>query len=115
VIVENRLGAGGTIGAAYAAKAAPDGYTIMLGAIAELAVGPAFYRNLPYDPRRDFVPVALAAESSAVLVVNPDLGIRSYKELVALAKSKPGQLTCASFGNGTSSVPTLSGLSCLTS
>jgi len=100
VIVENKPGAGGTIGAAAFAKLAPDGYSIMLGAIAELAVGPAFYDNLSYDPLKSFAPITRLGESSAVLVVDPKLGVKTFAELVALAKSRPGKLTCGSFGNG---------------
>ena len=101
VLVENRAGAGGTIGAASVAKAAPDGYTIALAAIAELVIAPAFYRALPYDPVRDFAPITRAAESSAVLVVNPALGVNTMQDLVAMARKAPRKLTCASAGNGT--------------
>jgi len=101
VIVENKPGAGGTIGAAAFAKMPPDGYSIMLGAIAELAVGPAFYDNLSYDPLKSFAPITRFGESSAVLVVNPKLGVETFADLIALAKSAPGKLTCGSFGNGT--------------
>jgi len=101
VIVENRPGAGGTIGATAFAKQPPDGYSIMLGTIAELAVGPGFYDNLSYDPLESFAPITRLVESAAVLVVNPVLGVRTYAELIALAKAKPGTLSCGSFGNGT--------------
>jgi tripartite-type tricarboxylate transporter receptor subunit TctC len=101
VIVENSPGAGGTIGADHLAKSAPDGYTIALAAAAELVVAPAFYRTLPYDTLRDFAAITRAGESSAVLVVNPSLGVKTLQDLVALAKRTPGKLTCASFGNGT--------------
>jgi tripartite-type tricarboxylate transporter receptor subunit TctC len=101
VLVENRPGAGGTIGASHVAKSAPDGYTIALAAAAELVVAPAFYRSLPYDTLRDFAPITRAGESSAVLVVNPSLGVKTFQDLVALAKKTPGKLACASFGNGT--------------
>lgn len=101
VIVENKPGAGGTLGASAFVKQPADGYSLMLGGMAELAIGPAFYGNLPYDPLKDFTPITVAAESSALLVVDPALGVRSFADLVALAKSKPGKLTCGSFGNGT--------------
>ena len=101
VVVENRPGAGGTIGATVFAKQPPDGYSIMLGTIAELAVGPGFYDNLSYEPLKHFAPITRLVESAAVLVVNPALGIRSFAELVAKAKANPGTLSCGSFGNGT--------------
>ena len=101
VIVENRPGAGGTIGATAFAKLPPDGYSIMLGTIAELAVGPGFYENLAYDPLKSFAPITRLVESAAVLVVTPALGVRTFAELIALAKAKPGTLSCGSFGNGT--------------
>ncbi len=101
VVVENKPGAGGTLGAAVLAKSAPDGYTIGLTAQAELFIGPLFYPNVGYDSLRDLIPITRVAESSAVLVVSPTLGVRTFKDLIALAKAKPGQLTAASFGNGT--------------
>lgn len=101
VIVENKPGAGGTLGASAFVKQPADGHSLMLAGMAELAVGPAFYGNLPYDPVKDLTPITVVAESSALLVVNPALGVRTFADLVALAKSKPGTLTCGSFGNGT--------------
>ncbi len=101
VVVENKPGAGGTLGAAAFAKAPADGYSLGLIAQAELIIGPLFYQNVGYDTLRDFASITRLAESSAVLVVNPSLGIRSFNELIARAKEKPGQLTAASFGNGT--------------
>ncbi len=101
VLVDNRPGAGGTLGAALLAKAPPDGYTIGLTAQAELVIGPLFYSNLSYVTLRDFAPITRLAQSPAVLVASPSLGVRSIQELIALAKSKPGQVTAASFGNGT--------------
>ena len=99
-VVENRPGAGGAIGAAAVASAAPDGYTLLMGHIGTLAVNPSLYRNLPYDPRTSFAPVALVARVPNVLVVNPAVPARTVQELVALAKAKPGALRYASGGNG---------------
>lgn len=101
VLVENRPGAGATIGAAYVAKSAPDGHTLLVGSVAEQAVAPAVYRQLPYDPRRDFVPITQYAETAAILVASPALGVSSMQELIALARSKPGTVSIGSWGNGT--------------
>lgn len=100
VIVENKPGAGGSIGAAAAARAEPDGYTLLMGHIGTLAVNPSLYPNLPYDPMKDFAPIALVAMVPNILVVHPDIPARSVKELIALAKSKPGMLTYSSGGQG---------------
>lgn len=100
VTVENRPGAGGTIAAEYAAKSAGDGYTMLLGNNSILANNTALYDNLPYDPVRDFAPVMLIAAQPNVLVVNPALPVRSLKQLIALDKSHPGQLSYASAGGG---------------
>jgi tripartite-type tricarboxylate transporter receptor subunit TctC len=100
VIIENKPGAGGAIGAEAAAKAAPDGYTLFMGHIGTLAVNPSLYPKLPYDAVKDFAPVALVAMVPNVLVVNPGVAARTVAELVALAKSKPGMLTCSSGGAG---------------
>ncbi|HAL37824.1 MAG TPA: hypothetical protein DCP03_06770 [Polaromonas sp.] len=102
VIVENRAGAGGTLGADYVAKAKPDGYTLLLGSVSNIAMAPSQYKSLPYDPPKDFEPVALVASSPNILVVNPSFPARSVKELVALAKQRPGSINYASAGNGTS-------------
>lgn len=101
VIVDNRAGAGETIGAIFVAKTAADGYTILYGTIGNLAVAPAFYPHLPYDPLKDFQPITQQNLIPPILVVSPKLGVRTFRELIALAKSKPGQLTCGSRGNGT--------------
>jgi len=103
VVIDNRGGAGGTIGAAEASKAAPDGHTIMMGHLGTLAVAPAIYKKLPYDPVKSFAPVALMALVPSVLVVNPRvLDVKSAGELVAYARAHPGQLTYGSGGLGSS-------------
>ena len=100
VIVDNRAGAGGTIGPDIVAKSAPDGYTLLI-ASASFAVNYSVYPNLPYDSLKDFAPVILATTQPQVLVVHPSLPVRSVKEFVALAKSRPGQLNYSSPGAGT--------------
>jgi tripartite-type tricarboxylate transporter receptor subunit TctC len=99
VVVDNRGGAGGTIGTELAAKAPNDGYTLLIISIAH-AVGPALYKPLPYDPIKAFAPISLLASGPNVLAINPSLPVNSVKELVALAKSKPGELQYASAGVG---------------
>ena len=103
VVVDNRPGSGGIIGTEFVARAAPDGYTLLMGTIGNLAISPHLYRKLSYDPLRDFAPVSQLASAAYMLVVHPSLPAKSVKELVALAKSKPGQLTYASAGSGTGS------------
>jgi len=100
MIMDNRGGAGGLIGLEIVAKSPPDGYTLVLGNIATLAVNPTLYPKLPYDPVRDFQPVSLGAKSQQVLVIHPSLPAKSVKELIALARAKPGALIYASGGNG---------------
>jgi tripartite-type tricarboxylate transporter receptor subunit TctC len=99
-IIENRGGAGTTIGATAVARSEPDGYTIMLGTASTFAVAPGLYRRLAYDPTKDFSPIMLLATVPFVLTVNPSLGVNTLQELIALAKSKPGELTFASAGVG---------------
>ncbi len=101
VIVDNRPGGGTTIGTNLAAKSAPDGYTLLIVSFA-FAVNPALFASLPYDTAKDFSPILLAASTPNLLVVNPELPVKSVKELIALAKSKPGKLNYASAGNGSS-------------
>ncbi len=103
VVVEARPGAGGTIGADLVAKSAPDGYTLLVGSSAEVTVGVSLYPKLPYDPVRDLAPVIAIGPVPNILLVNPAVPATSVKELVALAKSRPGQLNFASSGNGTTS------------
>jgi tripartite-type tricarboxylate transporter receptor subunit TctC len=99
-VVENRGGAGTTLGATAAARSDPDGYTLMVGTASTFAAAPGLYKRLAYDPNQDFAPVMLFATVPFVLVVHPSLGVKSVQELVALAKSKPGELTYASAGIG---------------
>ena len=102
VIVENRGGAGGTIGADWVSKATSDGYTLLLGSVSNLAMAPSLYASLPYDPTKDFTPVGLVAAAPNIMVVHPDFPVHSVKDLIALAKEKPGTINYASAGIGTS-------------
>jgi tripartite-type tricarboxylate transporter receptor subunit TctC len=102
IIIDNRPGAGGNIGADFAAKAAPDGYTILMGTVATHAINPHLYPRMPYDSATDFTPIILVATLPNILVVNPSVPTKSVKELIALAKARPGELAFASAGNGTS-------------
>jgi tripartite-type tricarboxylate transporter receptor subunit TctC len=103
VVVENRPGAGGNLGTALVAKAAPDGYTIGFSIPGPLAVNSVLYKKMEYDPFKDLAPVCLVAASPNVLVVDPKLNVGSVKELVALAKSQPGKLNYGSVGSGSAS------------
>jgi tripartite-type tricarboxylate transporter receptor subunit TctC len=101
IIVENRTGAAGSIAAASVAKSPPDGYTILVVS-SSYAINPSLYASLPFDPQKDLQPVSLLAEAPFLLVVHPSLPAKSVKELIALAKAKPGTLTYGSGGNGSS-------------
>ena len=109
VVVENRGGAGGTVGAASVARGPADGHVMMWGHVGTLAVNPWIYPNNPYDPLRDFAPVALVATLPNVLVVHPSVGVRTAEEFVALAKRQPGTLEYGSAGNGSASHITMAG------
>ncbi|MBO9642675.1 MAG: tripartite tricarboxylate transporter substrate binding protein [Pseudacidovorax sp.] len=102
VVVDNRAGAGGTVGADYVAKSAPDGYTLLMGVTGSNAIAQALYAKLPYDVVKDFAPVSMVVSAPLVLAVNPDVKVRTAQEFLALAKSKPGGLSYGSAGNGTS-------------
>ena len=97
VLVENKPGAGGNIGADQVAKAAPDGYTLLMGAVATHAINPALYSGIPYDAQKDFIPVTQIASTPNVLVVNPSLPVHTVQEFIAYAKAHPGELN---FGSG---------------
>jgi tripartite-type tricarboxylate transporter receptor subunit TctC len=100
IIIDNRAGAGGMIGTELGARAAPDGYTLLFGTSAGMTINPALQSRLPYDPVKDFAPVSLLVINPQLLVLNPTVPANSVKELVALAKAKPGQLNYASVGQG---------------
>src|SRR5258706_10362700 len=103
VVVENRAGAGGNIGADFVAKAPPDGYTILMGSIGTQALNASLYRSMPYDSAKDFTPVALVIEAESLLALHPSVGANTPPELIALARAQRGKLTCASAGVGTTS------------
>ena len=100
VIIDNRGGAGGTIGTEIAARANPDGYTLTMGTTSTHVIAPAAYAKLKYDPVKDFTPITLVASTPYLLVVNPGVKANSLKEFIALAKSQPGKLNYASAGSG---------------
>lgn len=100
IVVENRPGAGGSIGAEMVAKAAPDGYTLLLGSTSEIAQYPNVNPRIAYNPQRDFAPISLVGNVPLVLVAHPSLPAKTVKELVALAKSRPGEINFSSAGNG---------------
>ena len=102
VIIDNRAGAGGNIGAELAARAAPDGYTIVLATAGILAVNPSLSK-LRFDPIKDFAPISLTATLTSIMVVHPSLNVKTAKQLIQVAKARPGELSYASSGNGTAS------------
>jgi tripartite-type tricarboxylate transporter receptor subunit TctC len=101
ILPDNRGGASGQIGAELAVKSPPDGYTIMMAHIAAMSILPSLYPKLPYDPVRDFAPISLVAISPQLVVAHPSLPVKNIKELIALAKARPGEIHYASVGNGT--------------
>jgi tripartite-type tricarboxylate transporter receptor subunit TctC len=102
VLIENRPGVGGNIGADVVAKSSPDGYTLLIGTVGIHAINGALYNKMPFDPIADFTPISFLASTPNVLVVNKQLGVTSVRELITLAKAKPNQLTFGSSGIGTS-------------
>lgn len=100
IVVENRPGAGGSIGAEMVAKAAPDGYTLLLGSTSEIAQYPNVNPKIAYNPQRDFAPISLVGNVPLILVAHPSLPVKTVRELVALAKSRPGAINFSSAGNG---------------
>jgi tripartite-type tricarboxylate transporter receptor subunit TctC len=102
VVIDNRPGAGGTIACELAAKAAPDGHTLLLGNVSTFAMAPSLYKKVNYDPVKSFAPITLVNTSANVLVVHPAVAATSVQALIALAKAKPGQINYASAGSGTS-------------
>jgi tripartite-type tricarboxylate transporter receptor subunit TctC len=103
LVVDNRAGASGIIGCEVVARSAPDGYTLLMGTTGTHTTNPAVFSKLPYDPLKDFAPISLVAESPFVLLVHPSLPVAGLKELIAFARARPGQLTYASSGTGSSS------------
>ena len=101
VVVDNRSGAGGTLGTRAVATSAPDGYTLLLGYTGTLAIAPSLYPQAGYDPRKDFAPIGLIGTSPLALLVHPSLPATSVAEFIALAKASPGKIDFASAGNGT--------------
>jgi tripartite-type tricarboxylate transporter receptor subunit TctC len=103
VLVENRPGAGGSVGTEYVARSAPDGYTLLLGNTGTLSINPVLYAKIGYDTLRDFAPIAMLASAPLVLVASPNSAVRTVGDLLARAKANPEKLTIASSGNGTGS------------
>jgi len=101
-LVENKPGAGGILGNDFVAKSAPDGYTLLMGSASNLAVAVNMYKNMTYDYKQDLIPVGQVAGGPFVIVVNPEVPATNLKELIALARAKPGQITFGTSGNGTS-------------
>jgi tripartite-type tricarboxylate transporter receptor subunit TctC len=103
VVIENKAGAGGNIGADFVAKAQPDGYTLVMGNIGTHAVNQSLFKTMPYDTLRDFAPIAHVLDAEGLLVVHPSVAAKSVPELIALARSQPGRMSYASGGLGTTS------------
>jgi tripartite-type tricarboxylate transporter receptor subunit TctC len=101
IVVDNRAGAGGTVGTKAAAKSDPDGYTLLLGYTGTLAIGPSLYKNAGYDPRRDFAPIGMIGNAPTSLVVHPSFPAKTVAELIAYAKANPGKVNFGSAGAGT--------------
>jgi len=102
VVVENKPGAGGILGNDFVVKSPADGYTFLMGSASNLVVAPNMYKNMPYDAKKDLIPVAQAAAGPFVIVVNPQVPAKTFPELLALARAEPGKITFATSGNGTS-------------
>ena len=100
VVIDNRGGGGGNIGSDLVAKAPPDGHTLLIGTVGSLTINPSLYKRMPYDPIRDLTPIAYFGSTPNILVVHPSLPVKSVRELISLARSKPGQLNYASAGTG---------------
>ncbi len=100
VVVDNRAGAGGNIALEVVARSTPDGYTLLMGANGTNAINPGLYKKMPVDPEKDLTPVSMVASSAMILVVHPSLPVASVKQLIALARAKPGAVTYASSGSG---------------
>jgi tripartite-type tricarboxylate transporter receptor subunit TctC len=100
IVIENRGGAGSIIGTEFVKNASPDGYTLLLGQSGPISINPAIYKELPYDPVKDFVPVTMTTAYPYIMVVNPALGVKTLNEFVALARSRPGELNYGTTGVG---------------
>jgi tripartite-type tricarboxylate transporter receptor subunit TctC len=100
IVVDNRPGAGGTVGTKFVAKSEPDGYTILLGYTGTLAIGPSLYKEVGYDPRKDFAPIGMIGNAPSALVVHPSFSVKSVAELIAYAKANPGKVNFGSAGVG---------------
>lgn len=100
IVVDNRAGAGGNIALEVVARSAPDGYTLLMGANGTNAINPSLYRKMPVDPEKDLAPVSMVAASAMILVVHPSLPVASVKQLIALSRARPGAVTYASSGSG---------------
>jgi len=100
IVIENRGGGGSIIGTELVKNASPDGYTLLLGQSGPISINPAVYKDLPYDPQRDFAPISMTTSYPYIMVVNPALGVKTVQEFVALARSKPGQLNYGTTGVG---------------